>query len=148
MSVILVVVGAAIGAPLRYLTDRLLQGRHDSRFPWGTFMANISGSALLGFVYALPASHGVQLLIGTGFCGALTTYSTFSYETLVLARSGARTMALLNVIASVLAGLGAAYCGMAIAQAIQLRHHPASMARGGSPQEAQPHRQYLPGRTT
>jgi CrcB protein len=131
MTVVLVVLGAAVGAPLRYITDRLLQGRHDSRFPWGTFMANMIGSAVLGFVYALPASHSVQLLIGTGFCGALTTYSTFSYETLMLVKSGARTMALLNVIASVLAGFGAAYFGMAIAQAIQLRHYSASMAVGG-----------------
>jgi fluoride exporter len=119
MTVILVVVGAAVGAPLRYITDRLLQGRHDSRFPWGTFMANMAGSWVLGFLYALPAAHAAQVLIGTGFCGALTTYSTFSYETVVLAKSGARTMAALNVAASVLAGLGAAYCGMAIAQAIK-----------------------------
>jgi fluoride exporter len=148
VSVLLVVLGAAVGAPLRYLTDRLLQGRHDSRFPWGTFMANMGGSGVLGFVYALPASHGIQLLIGTGFCGALTTYSTFSYETLVLARSGARTMALLNVSASVLAGLGAAYCGMAIAQAIQLRHHPASMACGELAPRATAASTVLPGRTT
>lgn len=134
MTVVLVVLGAAVGAPLRYLTDRLLQGRHDSRFPWGTFTANIAGSALLGFLYALPASRGTQLLLGTGLCGALTTYSTFSYETVALARSGARMLAVLNVAASVLAGFGAAYCGMAIAQAIQLRHHPASIAvRGSSP---------------
>ena len=119
MTVVLVVLGAAFGAPLRYITDRLLQGRHDSRFPWGTFAINVSGSALLGFLFALPASHGVQALLGTGFCGALTTYSTFSYETLQLARSGARTMAVLNVAASVLAGFGAAYCGVALAQAIQ-----------------------------
>jgi CrcB protein len=119
MTVLLVVLGAAVGAPLRYVTDRLLQGRHDSRFPWGTFAANAGGSAVLGFLVALPANHGAQLLLGTGFCGALTTYSTFSYETVTLARTGARTMALLNVGASVLAGLGAAYCGMAIAQAIQ-----------------------------
>jgi fluoride exporter len=119
VSVLFVVVGAAVGAPLRYITDRLLQGRHDSRFPWGTFAANVAGSALLGFLVALPASHAIQVLLGTGLCGALTTYSTFSYETLVLARSGARTMAFLNVGASILAGFGAAYCGMAIAQAIQ-----------------------------
>ncbi len=119
MTLIFVVIGAAIGAPLRYITDRLLQGRHDSRFPWGTFAANVAGSALLGFLVALPASPAMQALLGTGLCGALTTYSTFSYETLVLARSGARTMAFLNVAASVLAGFGAAYCGMAVAQAIQ-----------------------------
>jgi fluoride exporter len=117
--VLFVIIGATIGAPLRYLADRLLQGRHDSRFPWGTFAANIPGAALLGFLAALPASPALEALLGTGLCGALTTYSTFSFETLTLARTGARTLALLYVGASILAGLGAASLGMTIAQAIR-----------------------------
>ena len=119
MTVLAVALGAAVGAPLRYLTDRFLQGRHDSPFPWGTFGVNVVGCALLGFLVALPASASLQAFLGTGFCGALTTYSTFGYETVTLYRSGARTLAALYVAASVLAGFGAAYCGMAIAQAIQ-----------------------------
>jgi fluoride exporter len=119
VTIVVVVIGAALGAPLRYLTDRLLQGRHDSSFPWGTFCANVAGSALLGFLVALPASPSVQALLGTGFCGALTTYSTFGFETVTLYRSGVRTVAALYVAASVLAGFGAAYCGMAVAQAIK-----------------------------
>jgi fluoride exporter len=118
VTVLLVAIGAAIGAPARYLTDRLLQGRHDSAFPWGTFAANMAGCALLGFLAALPDRTSLMAFAGTGFCGALTTYSTFGYETVRLAQSGARTMALLNVGASILAGLGAAYCGMALAQAL------------------------------
>lgn len=118
MSVLLVAVGAALGAPARYLTDRLLQGRHNSRFPWGTFAANVAGCALLGFLAALPARSGLMALAGTGFCGALTTYSTFGYETVQLVRSGARTVALLNLGASVLAGFGAACCGTAMARAL------------------------------
>lgn len=55
---------------------------------------------------------------GTGFCGALTTYSTFGYETVRLARSGARFSAAANVVASVVAGLGAGVVGMALAQAM------------------------------
>jgi CrcB protein len=117
--VLAVAFGAAIGAPLRYLADRVLQGRHDSPFPWGTFVVNVLGSALLGFGMALRASAGEQAFLGTGFCGALTTYSTFGYETVTLYRSGARTLSVLYVMASVLAGFGAAYCGMAVAQAIQ-----------------------------
>ena len=118
MTALLVAVGAALGAPARYLADRLLQGRHDSRFPWGTFTVNVTGCALLGFLAALPARAGLMAFAGTGLCGALTTYSTFGYETVRLAQSGARTMAVLNVAASILAGFGAAYCGMAFAQAI------------------------------
>ena len=117
-AVLLVALGAAVGAPLRYLADRMVQSRHDSLFPWGTFTVNITGSALLGFLAALPAGHGTMVLAGTGFCGALTTYSTLGYETLRLAEDGARTYAVFNAVASVAAGLGAAYCGMALAQAL------------------------------
>lgn len=117
--VLAVALGAALGAPLRYVADRALQGRHDSPFPWGTFAVNVSGSAVLGFLIALPVSAAGQAFLGTGFCGALTTYSTFGYETITLYRSGARTLSVLYVIASVLAGFGAASCGMAFAQAIR-----------------------------
>lgn len=122
MNVLLVILGAVVGAPLRYLTDRAVQTRHDTVFPWGTFTVNIVGSIVLGglvgaaTVAAVP--HSVQLLVGVGFCGALTTYSTFSYETLRLYEDGAHFHAVANVVVSVAAGLGAAFTGAAIAQAI------------------------------
>ncbi|MEU7766587.1 fluoride efflux transporter CrcB [Nocardia sp. NPDC049190] len=122
MTWLLVISGAAIGAPLRYLTDRFIQARHDTLYPWGTFAVNVSGSlvlgALTGAATAGVADSSLQLLIGTGFCGALTTYSTFSYETLRLAQTGARFYAMANVIASVSIGLGASFAGSALAQAI------------------------------
>ncbi|MEV0196528.1 fluoride efflux transporter CrcB [Nonomuraea sp. NPDC050691] len=118
MTVLLVVLGAAVGAPLRYLVDRLVQARHDSVFPWGTMTVNVIGSAVLGFLAAAAVSGPVMTLLGTGFCGALTTYSTFGYETVRLARTGATTYALLNALGSVAAGLGAAWCGMAVALAL------------------------------
>ncbi|MBV9023030.1 MAG: fluoride efflux transporter CrcB [Streptomycetaceae bacterium] len=122
MNWVLVVVGAMVGAPLRYLTDRTIQARHDTVFPWGTFAVNVVGSFVLGLitgaVSAGAASSQLQLLLGTGLCGALTTYSTFSYETLRLAEQGARFFAAANVVASVVAGLGAAFTGVALAQAL------------------------------
>ncbi|MFC9673547.1 fluoride efflux transporter CrcB [Streptomyces sp. NPDC058430] len=121
MNWLLVIAGAMVGAPLRYLTDRAVQSRHDSVFPWGTFTVNVCGSLVLGLltgaVAAGAASPQVQLLIGTGLCGALTTYSTFSYETLRLGEDGARLFAVANVAASVAAGLGAAFAGAALADA-------------------------------
>ncbi|MEV0490896.1 fluoride efflux transporter CrcB [Streptomyces atratus] len=122
MNWLLVIVGAAIGAPLRYLTDRAVQSRHDTVFPWGTFAVNVAGSLLLGLltgaVAAGAASSQVQLLVGTGLCGALTTYSTFSYETLRLAEDGAKFYAAANVVASVVASLGAVFAGFAVAEAL------------------------------
>ncbi|SFF39846.1 CrcB protein [Actinacidiphila alni] len=121
MNWLLVIVGAVVGAPARYLTDRAVQRRHDSAFPWGTFTINVVGCLVLGLITGAvaegAASSHVQLLVGTGFCGTLTTYSTFSYETLRLAESGARFYAAANAVASVAAGLGAAFTGTALAQA-------------------------------
>ncbi|MEW2288808.1 fluoride efflux transporter CrcB [Streptomyces sp. NPDC047841] len=121
MNWLLVIAGAVVGAPLRYLTDRAVQARHDTGLPFGTFLVNVTGCLILGLLSGAvtygAASHSVQLLIGTGFCGALTTYSTFSYETLRLAETGARFFAAVNVIASVVTGLGAVFIGTAVAQA-------------------------------
>lgn len=122
MNWLLVIAGAAVGAPLRYLTDRAVQSRHDTLFPWGTFTVNVTGCLVLGVltgaVTAGAASSHVQLLLGTGLCGALSTYSTFSYETLRLAEDGARFYAAANVVASVVAGLGAVFVGVTLAEAL------------------------------
>ncbi|MCX5065207.1 fluoride efflux transporter CrcB [Micromonospora lupini] len=118
MNVLLIALGAAVGAPLRYLTDRAVQSRHDSAFPWGTLTVNVLGSLLLGVLVGWPASPVVTALLGTGFCGALTTYSTFSYETLRLTRGDHHLLALANVVGSVAAGLAAATVGYALARAL------------------------------
>lgn len=118
MNWLLVIAGATVGAPLRYLTDRTIQSRHDSVLPWGTFAVNVTGCLILGLLTGAALSPHLQLLLGTGLCGALTTYSTFSYETLRLAEQGARLYSLLNVLVSVIAGLGAAFAGVAIAHAL------------------------------
>ncbi|GAA4740785.1 fluoride efflux transporter CrcB [Actinomycetospora chibensis] len=106
--------GAAVGAPARYLTDRWLQSTHGTGFPWGTFTVNIVASFVLGLVLGLGASPAVTALVGTGFCGALSTWSTLGYETVRLAEQGAWSSAVFNVVASVLAGLGAAGLGLAL----------------------------------
>ncbi|MFI6676840.1 fluoride efflux transporter CrcB [Kribbella sp. NPDC050470] len=122
MTLLLVLVGAAIGAPLRYLTDRAVQARHDTVFPWGTSTVNVVGSLILGAI-AGGTTAGVvpdqlQYLVGTGFCGALTTYSTFSYETLRLVEQNAKFFAAANLAASIIAGLGGAFIGATVTQAI------------------------------
>ncbi|MFF4800949.1 fluoride efflux transporter CrcB [Streptomyces sp. NPDC001351] len=122
MNWLLVVAGATVGAPLRYLTDRAVQSRHDSVFPWGTFAVNVTGCLILGLLTGAVAEGAaglhLQLLLGTGLCGALTTYSTFSYETLRLTETGAGLYAAANVVGSLAAGLGAAFAGVSVAQAL------------------------------
>jgi CrcB protein len=110
VTLLLVALGAAVGAPLRYFVDRFVQARHDSLFPWGTLTVNVVGSFVLGLLVASVSGRWLALL-GTGFCGALTTYSTFGYETVRLVQERARLYALVNVVVNVVAGLGAAVLG-------------------------------------
>jgi CrcB protein len=118
---LLVLFGAAVGAPLRYLVDTTVKARHDSVFPWGTFLVNVAGSLLLGLLAGAATGHAVpesvRLLVGVGFCGALTTYSTFGYETLRLVEDGAFAYAAGNVAVSLAVGVGAAFLGAAVAGA-------------------------------
>ena len=119
MNWLVVVAGGMIGAPLRDLTDRAVQSRHDSLFPWGTFVVNVTGCLILGTLTgAAAAGPDLRLFLGTGLCGALTTYSTFSYETLRLTETGAGFYAAANAVASVAAGLAAAFAGVAAGQAL------------------------------
>ncbi len=109
MTALLVALGAAVGAPLRFLVGRAFPG------PRGTLLVNVVGSLLLGFLIALPASGTALAVLGTGFCGALTTYSTFGLDTLKLVEEGAHRRALLNVAVSLALGLTAAYAGFGLA---------------------------------
>ena len=118
MTALLVVLGAAVGAPTRYLVDLWVQSLHGTVLPWGTFAVNVSGSFVLGVVGGLASRGGVPpatvALVGTGFCGALTTFSTFAYETVALARQGAWWYAAANVLGSVAAGFAAVAIGYAL----------------------------------
>ena len=96
----------------RLLTDRAIQSRHDSLFPWGTFTVNVIGSFVLGALTG-RVSPRPSCLSGLGSAGGLTTYSTFSYETLRLAEEGSSWYAVLNVVGSITAGVAAAVLGAA-----------------------------------
>jgi CrcB protein len=117
MTVLLVAAGAAVGAPLRYLVDRRLQARH-RHLPWGTLIVNVAGSLLAGAVAAAVLDRGAAgwLLpaVVVGFCGALTTFSTFAYETATLLEDGAVGRALVNVAASVVLALAGCALGWAV----------------------------------
>ncbi|MEO5953834.1 MAG: fluoride efflux transporter CrcB, partial [Chloroflexia bacterium] len=98
--------GAVVGANARYWLTNYFAEKFGLTFPYGTLFINITGSFLLGFVLVLIgnrliADPGYRLLIGTGFLGAYTTFSTFSYDTLVLLERGDILPALWNVLLSV-----------------------------------------------
>src|SRR5215469_17333853 len=115
-----VLAGGMIGAPARYLVDRAIQARRDTVFPWGTLAVNLAGSLVLGYLLGAQRDLGLSptafALLGTGLCGGLTTFSTFSYETLRLLEDGAVGEAGANVIGGLtvcvlLAWLGYLFAG-------------------------------------
>lgn len=118
MTLALVLVGGAVGAPLRYLADLLVQSRHDSVFPWGTFIVNVVGSFVLGVVLGAASTGALApemvALVGTGVCGALTTFSTFGFETVRLVEEGSWATAGLNVVLSLTVGFAAGLAGWAL----------------------------------
>lgn len=118
MSWLLVALGAAVGAPARYLTDRAVQRLHRGPFPFGTFVVNLVACLVLGLLVGSAARGGASsnlvTLGGTGFCGALSTYSTFSRETLRLAEERQPALALANLLGSVVLGVLAAAAGVGL----------------------------------
>jgi len=118
VTALLVVVGAAVGAPLRFLADRWAVARRGHGSVLGTLGVNVLGSALLGLVLGLgDAPAEVVALIGTGFCGALTTFSTFGYDIVRLTEERSVGRALAYVAATLVLGIGAAALTYLLARA-------------------------------
>ena len=123
MDLVLVGVGGFFGAIARRALDLWVSERADSVFPWGTFVINLSGSFLLGILFAwaierdvLPAEVRGPLMIG--FLGAYTTFSTLMLESWRLVEDGAWQLAALNLAGSVALGLIAVVCGLAVGRAL------------------------------
>lgn len=121
MGYLIVAVGGGIGAAARYALSVWVHGLLGAAFPWGTLLVNVIGSFVIGLVMVLSIDRGVispevRLLLTTGFCGGLTTFSTFSYETLVLVRSAEWALAGVNTAANVALCFVATALGIAAAR--------------------------------
>lgn len=115
-----VLAAGAGGAVIRYLVSRALAGR--GGFPWAVLLVNMVGSAIGGTVLGLAirgdVSGDIRLIIVTGLCGGLTTFSTFSVETLQLVLDGRARVAALSVGANLLLGVGGAVAACAVVLAL------------------------------
>lgn len=123
IAVLLVGVGGFAGAVTRYLVDGRITAWTGGTMPWGTFAINISGSFLLGLLFALvteraalPAEVRAPLMIG--FLGAYTTFSTLALESWRMLEDGAWLLASANLLGSVLIGLIAVVAGVALGRAV------------------------------
>lgn len=109
----------AAGAVARYLIDGTVQDRARGVLPFGTLTVNVIGSVLMGLVTGIVLFHGTgdtaRAIVGTGFCGGLTTWSAASWETLRLVEEDQPAAALLTAIGGMAASVAAAGCGMLLA---------------------------------
>ena len=109
MTALWVALGALVGAPLRLLADRTAVARRGPGSVAGTLAVNVAGSAVLGVLLGLrDVSPAVLALVGTGFCGTLTTFSTFGWDVVRLVEERAVTRAVAYLAGSLVLGLGAA----------------------------------------
>jgi CrcB protein len=121
-----VAIGSALGGVARVLLSAAIQQKAGTVFPIGTLLVNISGSLLLGFLmtYALSTtaiSPEVRGLLTAGFCGGFTTFSTFTYETMLLVEEGELGRAALYVLVSVVVSLIGVYLGITAARGLVAR---------------------------
>lgn len=118
-----VALGGSIGAVSRYLVTNYIFVRWHCDWPWGTFIVNAAGCLAMGFLMVLITEKGCltpywRLLLCVGFLGGLTTFSSFSYESLTLLAEGNLVGAGLNVFGSVALGIACAWLGTIIARAL------------------------------
>ena len=116
MTVLLLALAGGLGAAVRFMADGLIRARVRTAMPWATILINVSGSLLLGFLAGLvmegQAPESLQLIVGTGFLGGYTTFSTASLETIRLVQSGRMGLALVNGLGSMAVSVGAAAAGV------------------------------------
>src|SRR5437868_9964292 len=121
LLVVVVFIGGLVGAPTRYLLDQQVSKHFGTAMPWGTLAVNVVAAGILGLLMGLSdrtrIPHAVLSLIGTGFCGALSTFSTFSADTFKLFASGQNSKAWGNVLLNLILGMALLSLGYLVGSA-------------------------------
>jgi fluoride exporter len=119
MLTLAVALAAGLGAVARYVLDQIVEHKTSGSFPAGTLLVNLTGSLVLGLVVGLGLHHGLAatptVIVGVGFSGGYTTFSTWAWESLALADYGELAQAAANIVVSFAAGLLAAAAGLGLA---------------------------------
>jgi CrcB protein len=123
MELVLIAVGGAAGAVSRYVIDTTISGWVASAFPWGTLVVNVSGSLVLGLLFALATERGVlpagvRAPVMIGFVGAYTTFSTLMLESWRLLEDGSVPLAAANLGGSLALGVVAVFLGLSLGRAL------------------------------
>lgn len=118
-----IVLGGSLGSIARFWVGSTIASRMGTRFPYGTFVINITACLIIGFSLAFPGrraelSPAWRFLVPVGFVGAYSTFSTFEWETYVNLQTGAFLIAILYVVLSLLLGLIGIWCGVLMARAV------------------------------
>lgn len=122
-TILIVGAGGFIGSVMRYLLQLFVEKGLSTTFPWGTFIANIAGSFIIGVVFALAQKGDLlsaewRLFLAVGICGGFTTFSSFAYNNLNMLKEQAYGQFIWNVGGSLFFGLLAVYLGMVLVRAI------------------------------
>ena len=123
INIFSIAVGGALGAVARYGLGVWVTSRWVHSFPWHTFLINISGAFLLGFINTLfldkfTISPEIRIALTVGFLGAFTTFSTFGYEAIILIKEGNVATACIYTLSSILVGFTGVFLGMGFARLI------------------------------
>ena len=122
-TILIVGAGGFIGSVMRYLVQVFVEKGMSGAFPWGTFIANIAGSFIIGMVFALAEKGNLmssewRLFLAVGICGGFTTFSSFAYNNLNMLKEQAYGQLLLNVGGSLFLGILAVYLGIVLVRVI------------------------------
>jgi len=122
-TILIIGSGGFIGSVMRYLVQVFVEKGLSSTFPWGTFIANIAGSFIIGVVFALAQKGNVlsaewRMFLAVGICGGFTTFSSFAYNNLMMLKEGVYGQFIWNVGGSLFFGLLAVYLGMILVKLI------------------------------